>query len=120
MKRGQAEVVEQVLAPLEIGQMGAAHQQQERLNHGIARPDAATEPEGSLGVGSRDHDGTAPSVVRAAVGNRIDTADPLPRQPGPVEGVGQFRRSRVGVDEQWAHQHNTVMSEKDTDSARKA
>ena len=72
VERGQAEVVEQVLAELELGELRARHEQQQRLERQVALAQRAAQRERALGVVVGDDDARRPSrrPARAASATR--------------------------------------------------
>jgi hypothetical protein len=104
LERVEAEVVEQVLAQLEIAQLRPRDEQEQRLQRQVALAQRPAQGEPALGVVGGDDHPAGPAVVglgphrRALVGHR------LPRVTGQVEGLGELGRRGVRVEQQRFHE----------------
>ena len=105
VERRQAEVVEEVVAQLEVAELGAADEQQQRLEREVALAQRPAEGEGAA-PGRRRRTTMAPAQPSSG-SRRVDvasSADGLPRVAGQVERLGQLGRGRVGEEEEGFHQ----------------
>ncbi len=90
MERRQAEVVEQVVAELEVGQLHSGHEQEHGLERDVPPAQGAAQRERAVGVGVGHHDGAGPAVGRLDGGGGLDRGRALPRiarrgrGPGPA------------------------------------
>ena len=102
-ERGEAEVVEQVVAQLEVVELAGAHQQQQWFERQFGLAEAAAQGEGVVWVDVGRNDRAGPPLI-GFVGHRpVGVADRLPRPAAQVEGLGQLGWRRVGVDEERIH-----------------
>ena len=101
--RRQAEVVEQVVTQLQVGQLAASDQQQEWRQRRLHLPEPTAQGERSLRVGVGNHDGAGPSLVGFVGHCGIRVGDGLPRPAVQIEALGQFRWRWVWVDEEGVH-----------------
>ena len=76
VERRQAEVVEQVLAQLELAELRAAHEQQDRLERRVALAQRAADPERALGVVVGARRPRRPSRRSARAGRRATRSRP--------------------------------------------
>src|SRR2546430_170981 len=110
MERREAEVVEDVLAHLELGELCARDEQEDRLERGVPLAERTADPERALGVVVGADDSARPSVGRLVLRSDRGVRDRLPRIAGEVERLRQQRRRRVREDEKRLrdapHHHN--------------
>ena len=66
MERRKAEVVEELLAELELAELRAADEQQHGFERAVALAQRAADPERALGILVGDHDRAGPAVGRLA------------------------------------------------------
>ena len=104
VERREAEVVEEVVAQLEVGR-AARPRRAAAAARAACRACGAVRQKAKAASGSRSAATTAPaqpSAGSSAVG-RVGGRRRLPRVAGQVEGLGQLRRRRIGEDEQRFH-----------------
>src|SRR3546814_18345924 len=70
----------------------------------LFRSQHPAERERALGVVGRNDDRPRPPTLRLGCGEGRLVGDGLPRVATQIEGLGELRRSRVGVDEQRFHE----------------
>ena len=103
MERREAEVVEQVVAQLEVVQPRAREQQQQRLERRVALAERAAQRERALGIDVGADDRARPTVVGLARLRGALVGDGLPRIAAEVERLGQLGRRRVREQKQRLH-----------------
>jgi hypothetical protein len=99
VKRIQTEVVEEIFAIAELGQLGSGDQQQERFQYGIALAEGATDRKRALGVGVGDDDGAGPAVSRLVGRRDRGVGYRLPRVTAEVQRLDEERGGRIGEDQ---------------------
>ena len=103
MEGRQAEVVEQVVAQFEVGQLTARDEDEQRRDGTVALAQGAGDaPRTFRVVVGCDHR-TRPSLGRLAAGGDVGLADRLPPVAGEVERARQVGGWRVGVDGDEVH-----------------
>ena len=100
MERREAEVVEEVFAVLEIVQLRAGDQQQDRLDARVALAQRTAERERALGIVVGAHDRAGPAVDRFVLHRDRGVAHRLPAHAREVERLREQRRRRVGEHQQ--------------------
>jgi hypothetical protein len=108
VKGGEAEVVEEVFAHLEVGELRSGYQQQYRFQRAVALAERPTDAERALGVVFGAYHRPAPAVCRLRLGRDRRVGDGLPRMTGEVERLGEKRRGRVRKDEERVGRHQRV------------
>jgi hypothetical protein len=114
VERRQAEVVEQVLAHLQLAELRARDEQQHRLERAVALAQRAADPQRALGVVVGAHDRARPAVGGLRLRGHRRVRDRLPRVAGEVERLREERRRRVrehqerfrGPDARRGRRHN--------------
>ena len=100
MERREAEIVEDVLAHLELGELCARDEQEDRLERGVPLAERTADPERALGVVVGADDSARPSVGGLVLRGDRGVRDRLPRIAGEVERLREQRRRRVREDEE--------------------
>src|SRR4051812_1554679 len=104
MERGQAEVVEQVVAQLQLVELRPVEQQQQPGRR-VALAQRPAERPGTLGVRVAGHDRAGPPVGRFVGRRAVGGANRLPPIATQIQGARQIRRRRLGVDDQLLQHH---------------
>src|SRR2546423_4798068 len=100
MERREAEIDEHVFAHLELGELRAGDEQEDRLERGVPLAQRTADPECALGVVVGADDCARPPVGRLVLRGDRGVRDGLPRIAGEVERLREQRRRRVREDEE--------------------
>jgi hypothetical protein len=103
LERVEAEVVVEVLAQLEVGQLRARHEQEHGLERHVALAEGAAHGEGAVGIVGGQDDRAGPAVLRLRAQDGRLVADGLPGVAAEVERLHELGRDRIGVDEERFH-----------------
>ena len=101
--RLQAQVVEEILAQLQLTQLARRDDDQHRSERHLARPEVPAEREGRGGVPSTADDSTGPAVFGLDPIDRLDPVDADPRVAGPIEHGSHRSRRKRRKAQQWLH-----------------
>jgi hypothetical protein len=99
LERRDAEVVEEVLAELELGQALSRKQQQHGLQRQIALAQAAAQREPAVGVFVGADDRPRPPLVGLEPRRGVGRGGRLPRPTPEVECLRHRRRRRIREEE---------------------
>ena len=103
LPRGDAEVIEEVFAQLELSELGAGYDQQQRRHRQIPLAHRPAQGERRLRIDVGADDGAGPSLVRFDPFGGVSRSGGLPGVAGQVEGLSQGRRGRIGEEKQRLH-----------------
>jgi hypothetical protein len=99
----QAEVVEEVLPQLQVGQLADADDEQQGLEWQVTLAQLPAQGEGALRVPVGADHRSGPPVRRLRTLGRLGGGARRPRVPAALERLDHGGRRRVGEDEQWIH-----------------
>ena len=102
-RRLDAEVVEQVLAQLELAHLARRHHEQQRLEGQVSLPDGAAQREGGFGIVERPDERARPAVVGLEAARSARVAYRLPRVAGQVEDLLERGRRRIREEKEGFH-----------------
>ena len=100
MERREAEIVEQVVAVLEFGELGATDEEHHRSGRVGVFAHRPQERPGAFGIGRGVDDRAGPPALRFALGHGRTGGDGLPAVAGEVERARQIGRRGVGDHDQ--------------------
>ena len=102
--REHAEVVEVVLAQLQVRQLGRPHHEQQGPQRHVAGSHQPAQGERPGGVGLGAHHRSGPAVVGLVGLGVLGPGDGLPRVAGPLDDEGELGGERLGIAQQRFHQ----------------
>jgi hypothetical protein len=103
VERAEAEVVEQFVAQLQVGELAAVDQHDERAHRSVALAQRAAQRPGAVGVGVAGDDGAGPAGVGFVARRILRRADCLPAIAGKVERAREIGRRWLGEDRHQFH-----------------
>jgi len=103
VERREAEVVEQLAAQLEVGQLPAGDEDEQRRHRAVALAQHTGDGPGAFRVGVGCDHRPRPSLARLVARRAVGVADRLPPVAGEVERAGEVGRRRIGEDSEEVH-----------------